>query len=335
MSNFYDVVIVGAGCVGASVARELSSNSDLRILVIDEGDIAARATGKSGGMVRVYHQSDDLTDLARESIKSFWGPEFQTTGSFYLVPEGQLEVAREKVRKLKETGYPVDLLTPSEAKKYFPQFDFSFSYVVYEPKAGFASPVSLTRTWIQESMDRGVGVLLRTRLIRIHRRTDSLELDTSAGKLLARTVVLATGAGTVSVLQKHQIRLPMKVKEIRVKASSVDGFLPRQPFYFDYTDLSFAGVRKTAQGQELLSSHAGVPLRLPALGNLSVRLDYHELDSYTEDREGILRFIPAYPGLLVCSGWGGTAFKLSPAIGSRARDLVTAFLHQEVSHVTA
>lgn len=334
MSNHYDVVVVGAGCIGASTALELSKKSQLKVLVIDEAEVATRATGKSGGMVRVYHQSRELMELARLSISSFGKEDFQKTGSFYFVPEAQLEEVKNNVQELKALGYAIELLNSTEAQELFPQYDCSYSYVVYEPLAGFVDPVASTKKWIAQALGLGVKLQLQTKLLGVNYENDHLNLSTSKGSIKAKVVVLATGAGTLKLLKKHQIDLPLRVRELTVQSSKIlTGQVP-MPFYFDYTDLSFAGMRTTSDGIELLSSHAGVPVRFTHLKSITSNRAYSELDAYAPDRQGHLTFVSSLPGLLVCTGWGGTAFKLSPAIGSRASEMIQNYLNQRMNHVS-
>jgi len=333
MYNHYDVVVVGAGCIGAATALELSKCSQLKVLVIDEAEVATKATGKSGGMVRVYHQSPELMELARLSISSFWKEEFQETGSFYFVPEAQLEEARKNVQELKTLGYAIELLNPTEAQELFPQYDFSFSYIVYEPRAGFVDPQSCAKKWIDQALRLGVKLQLQTKLIGVNYENDLLNLSTSKGSIKTKVVSLATGAGTLELLEKHQIDLPLKVKELTVQASKISAGQVPMPFYFDYSDLSFAGMRNTTDGIELLSSHAGVPARLTHLKDMTAKSAYSEFDAYAPGRQGHLTFVSSLPGLFVSTGWGGTAFKLSPAIGKHACEMIKNYFGQRMNHV--
>src|SRR2546427_11433477 len=80
-----DVVVVGAGCIGASVAFHLAGRG-LGVVLVEKGHIASGATGHSGALVRQHYEARIGIRLARESLGFFQ-------------------------RFEKETGYPCDFRT--------------------------------------------------------------------------------------------------------------------------------------------------------------------------------------------------------------------------------
>src|SRR3989442_5581972 len=70
-----DVVVVGAGVNGLSSAFHLASAVCMRVVVVEQRDVGAGATGKSGALVRTHYTNEPETRLAFESMKYFqnWG----------------------------------------------------------------------------------------------------------------------------------------------------------------------------------------------------------------------------------------------------------------------
>lgn len=66
-SATYDVVVIGAGVVGISVAFQLSKLGAERVLVLDRGTIGAGTTSQSSGILRTYYSVKENVELARKS----------------------------------------------------------------------------------------------------------------------------------------------------------------------------------------------------------------------------------------------------------------------------
>lgn len=66
-----DVVVIGAGANGASTAFHLAKLGAGRVVVVEQGHLAAGASGKSGALVRTSYANEPETRLVVESIKYF------------------------------------------------------------------------------------------------------------------------------------------------------------------------------------------------------------------------------------------------------------------------
>ena len=84
----YDVIVVGAGIIGASTAHFLKKKGVDRVLLIDRGDPASGGTGKSAAIVRSYYSIPVMARLAKEAVKLFHN--LENIGEFIADPMGQL-----------------------------------------------------------------------------------------------------------------------------------------------------------------------------------------------------------------------------------------------------
>src|SRR5438105_4637688 len=82
-----EVVVVGGGCMGASIAFHLARR-ELEVVLLEKGHVAGGATGHSGALVRQHYEARIGIRLARESLAFFrrfeketgFSCDFQTTG---------------------------------------------------------------------------------------------------------------------------------------------------------------------------------------------------------------------------------------------------------------
>src|SRR5271163_3797476 len=65
-----DVIVVGAGVVGASIGFHLA-RAGAQVTVIDQGDVCAGMTARSGALVRMHYTFPPEADLAWKSLKYF------------------------------------------------------------------------------------------------------------------------------------------------------------------------------------------------------------------------------------------------------------------------
>ena len=70
MSNTADVIIIGAGVHGASLAFHLAQRG-AQVIVLEKRFVAAGATGRSSGLVRMHYDTEVDSRLAWESFKYF------------------------------------------------------------------------------------------------------------------------------------------------------------------------------------------------------------------------------------------------------------------------
>ena len=69
--NTYDVVVIGAGVIGSSVAFQLAKLGAKNVLVLDRGTIGAGTTSQSSGILRTHYSVKENVELARKSWAVF------------------------------------------------------------------------------------------------------------------------------------------------------------------------------------------------------------------------------------------------------------------------
>src|SRR5689334_8895052 len=128
MTESFDVIVVGAGVQGASVAFHLARRR-ARVLVLERASVAAGATGRSSGFVRMHYDLESDARLAWESFPYFrnWQDRvgagdcgFVRTGFLQVMPESLADQVRANVRMQQSIGISTRIVEPSEIGAILP-----------------------------------------------------------------------------------------------------------------------------------------------------------------------------------------------------------------------
>ena len=148
-----DVVVVGGGVNGASIAMHLARMGAGRILLLEKGHLAAGASGRSGAMVRQHYLHPVLVRMAVEASAVFHNfadavggdPRFQQTGRLLLFSEHDAAAARANVAMNVAEGANIRLVSLEEAAGLAPELNLDgVAVAAYEPEAGHADPIAST-----------------------------------------------------------------------------------------------------------------------------------------------------------------------------------------------
>ncbi|KWA74717.1 amino acid dehydrogenase [Burkholderia ubonensis] len=169
--NSYDVVVIGAGVIGSSVAFHLSKLGAKNVLVLDRGTIGAGTTSQSSGILRTHYSVKENVELARKSwhvfnnFADYLGDDEASCGLVkcgYMIvaSEGdKLEPLRASLNQQKEQGIPLELLSQQQAAELLPIAGFDDAALIgYEPEAGFADAYLVATSFARVARRAGVTV---------------------------------------------------------------------------------------------------------------------------------------------------------------------------------
>ncbi|MBT2406355.1 MULTISPECIES: FAD-dependent oxidoreductase [unclassified Streptomyces] len=203
----YDVLVIGAGVVGAATADVLARQG-LRVGMTAPSAADPAATTHSGGLVRAFDADPVLRGLALRSHDLSWGltdggpiPNgHRRTGSLVLLGDADLPEAEKGIAELTGEGVEAVLLTPGELRTRFPGMaSHDVAGAVWEPAGGYAEPATAARGYRDRACAHG-AVVLPGRVRRIEREgTDLVRIVLEQGEITARAVVLAAGPGTPGI----------------------------------------------------------------------------------------------------------------------------------------
>jgi glycine/D-amino acid oxidase-like deaminating enzyme len=345
--NTADVIVVGAGVVGASVAFHLAERG-VDTLVLDRQGPAAGSTARSGALIRSHYPTALEADLTWESLTAYfepWGERvgggcgFTRTGFAYLVAEANVEALQHNVALQRGIGVETELVSPGDLQEIDPALNTDGVVLsAYEPRGGYADPAATAIGFLRAAQELGTRFERRRVTALLEHGGKVRGVLTSAGQLEAQAVVLASGAWSVSLAEGVGLDLPLRPARVYVALFERPYELPTHVTLIDTTEGFYA--RPAAERATLVGSRDSLEWlqspdeptpepdgafveqasrvlgrRLPALANAPYRSGRSGILDMTPDGRPVLG--PAGPeGLFLAVGWSGTGFKKAPAVGA-------------------
>jgi len=351
----YDVIVIGAGVIGSSVAYHLAELGAGRVLVLDRTRVGGGTTSQSSGILRTHYSVVENVELALASWRAFadfagyLGDDEASAGLVrcgYLIasPEGtRLEPLRSALAAQQARGIEVRLLDAGQAAALLPIARFDDAALIgYEPQAGFADAYLVTTGFARAARRRGVrimeGVEVHRLLLQGGRVTG---VETSQGGFAAGTVVSAQNIWATDIERWTGIATPVVPERHRVLAlEGPAAYTFAMPVYKDLGSEGMLYCRSYGGRQMLVSEGiAGETLpapdneqgdigmdyvvevgtqvagRFPGFETAGVASSWTGVYDVTPDWNPVLGRLPDVPGLVVGYGFSGHGFKLSPAVG--------------------
>lgn len=351
----HDVIVIGAGVIGTSVAWHLAEFGAGRVLVLDRTQIGSGTTAQSSGILRTHYSVVENVELARRSWQIFdrfaeyLGDAEASAGLVkcgYLIaaPHGpRLEPLRASLQAQQALAIDVQMLGPDEASARLPICRFDDAALIgFEPEAGFADAYLVATSFARAARRRGVRIIEGVEVTQLLRAGGKVVgVDTSQGRFDAPLVISAQNIWATDIERWTGISTPVKPERHTVLA--LEG-----PQAYGYTmpvykDLGSAGMLycRSYGGRQMLVSEGTVGQTLPAPDNEQgevsmdcvVEVGLQVADRFpsfetaglaaswtgvydvTPDWNPVLGQLPDVPGLIVAYGFSGHGFKLSPMVG--------------------
>ena len=355
MVNTADVVVVGGGVHGASIAYALAARG-VRATLLEKGALASGASGRSSALIRMHYTNEWDARLAFASFPAFrdWSevmggpPVFTHTGFVNVVGPAYAGNLRKNVEMLNGIGVNTVTLTPAELRDLQPFANVEdLGAAAWEPESGYASPAETVEGFRRRAQELGATIRQWTAVTRIVRDGDRVVgVETSAGRIEAGAVVVAAGAWSMGLCRQIGLELPARAKGIDtvmvkrppeltdphvVFIDNVQGsyFRPESGIYtlvgvpcqeWDIDpDTLGTGVPPQAvpEGAQILSH------RIPAMERATLARSYRAFDCYSRDRHAILGGVDGLDGLYLATAFSGSGFKIAPAVGACMAELIT------------
>lgn len=201
----YDIVIIGAGVVGTSIARELSKYH-LKILLLEKEDDVAMGTSKANsGIIHAGYNAGIITLKGQLNVKS--NPLFDDLSRKLKFPFkriGSLVVGFDQedlkiLQKEKENGLKMGIqglrIIPKETLLAIePNINPEAKYALYAPTAGIISPYEYTIALADNAVINGVEILLETEVTDIITINNKVQrVLTTRGEIETKIIINAAG----------------------------------------------------------------------------------------------------------------------------------------------
>ena len=370
MAETADIIIIGGGVMGASIAYHLAKQHDGRVVLLERHALCNGTSGRSGAIVRQHYSNDFTIRMAKTSLEVFQhfhdlvGGDcgFLTTGLLVMVDEQGADALRANVAMQQEQGIETKLISPAEIAAVAPGYaGEGAALACYEAATGVADPMATTYCFATRARDYGASIregVAVTRILTSDGRVTGVQ--TSQGDLHAPVVVIAANAWSVALAQATGIALPiMATRHPMVVLRRPHDFGGRQGLHAVGLDLArhiylrpdLGGITLVgatdnvltpsdpdhyAQGlseEEIAHFSAMAGGSIPALARAVPRGNWAGIYDDTPDYHPILDRLAAYDGLYCAAGFSGHGFKLSPIVGQwMAQFILTGEKPEDMQH---
>ena len=164
-----DIVIIGGGIVGTSVAYHLARRGVTDVVLLERRQLTCGTTWHAAGLVGQLRATLNLTRLAKYTTELYRGLEAETGQATGFRQTGSLAVAATAARfeelkrgasMARSFGLEVDIVTPGAARELWPLLETrDLVGAVYLPKDGRTNPIDTTQALARGAKSRGVRII--------------------------------------------------------------------------------------------------------------------------------------------------------------------------------
>jgi sarcosine oxidase subunit beta len=351
MEKTADIVIIGGGVIGVSIAYHLALKKAGKILLLEKGQLGEGSTSRCVGGIRSQFSTEINILFSLESIKAFErfeeelgiDPEFKRIGYLFLATtESEQRVFEQNVKLQRRYGIPVELLTSEEIKARWPYLRVNdILGGAFCPSDGYAGPNEVLSGFVRGAKKAGVRIYEGAEVLGISLNNGKVSgLKTKGGEISTPIVVNAAGPFASSVGEMAGLRIPVKPlrRQIFITAPfhltdqsvpltidfhrgwyfrrEVDGFLLSGPLDSEPSfnlNIDYEAMAETSEN---------AIYRVPALEKARIATGWAGLYEISPDNHAILGKIPEVEGIILANGFSGHGFQHSPAVGKVIAELI-------------
>ena len=233
-----DVIIIGGGIVGCSIAYHLAKIGITNVVVLERKQLTSGTTWHAAGLVGQLRASRNLTELAKYTADLFEGLEketgqatgFKQNGSISLaLNDGRLEELLRGASMAKSFGLDVQVISPAEIGERIPHYNLDcVKGGVFLPKDGQVNPIDVTQALAAGARSRGVKIFENVKVSRILAQSGkAIGVETTDGTIMADKVVMATGMWSRELGRSIGVNIPLHACEHFYIVSEPIAELPR------------------------------------------------------------------------------------------------------------
>jgi sarcosine oxidase subunit beta len=351
MQKTADIVIIGGGIIGVSIAYYLGKMGAKNVVLFEKDLIGMGSTGLCAGGIRRQWSTEVNMHFALKAFEVFQNfeeefgasPEFHQIGYLFLArDEEELGTFKKNIELQNRFGVPSKLLTREEVKK-------AWSFLNVEDVVGgafcdtdgYAGPSEVTNAIAKGARRHGAKILEKMEVTSIEVAKDRIvSVTTKEGSVETHTVVDAAGPYAANVGKLAGVEIP--VNPIRRQLFVTDPFdkiPPSVPLTIDYNQnfyfrregecVLLSGPQDDKPSFNLTTDFDAMVVtaeksmhRVPVFEKANIARGWAGLYEISPDNHAILGKIPEVEGLILAVGFSGHGFQHGPTAGMAIAELI-------------
>ena len=348
-----NIVIIGAGISGVSIAYNLAKKGVKDIVVFDDNYLSGGATGRCGAGIRqqwgtknnciLAKKSVEFFEIAQEELQYPRDIEFKQEGYLVVATNEEEDIQFEKNVKLQNSlGIPAVKLTPKEAQKIVPHLNLDIvTSATFCPTDGHLNPFTVTDAYYLAAKRLGVKFFYQEKVLDIIVKDNKIEkVITENMEVITSKVVNAAGGYAKEIgdmvgidipvySENHEILVTEPIEKIQgpmVISFSLNIYcqqVPHGSFIMGRSDPNMPeGYNVDASWQFLDEMAKTVVNILPPIGDLRVIRQWGGLYNLSPDRQPIISDVKELPGFYLACGFSGHGFMFAPMTGLLLSEII-------------
>jgi len=351
MEKAADVVIIGGGIVGLSIAYYLGQKKAGRILLFEKGQLGEGSTSRCVGGIRTQFSTEINIRFSLESLKTFEqfkeefgvNPEFKRVGYLFLATtDREMKIFKENVRVQKKFNIPVERLGPDEIRTRWPYLKIDDilggTFCSWD---GYAGPNEVLSGFASGAKRAGVKIYEGTEVLGISLANGKIRsVKTKGEEIFTPMVVNAGGPYAASIGEMVGVKIPIKAlrRQIFITAPFhlTDNPIPltidfQRGWYFrqEGDGLLLSGPLDLESGFNLNIDYKAMAeasenaiYRVPVLEKARIARGWAGLYEISPDHHAILGEVREVKGFILANGFSGHGFQHCPAVGKVISELI-------------
>jgi len=358
MAQTADVVIIGAGVTGASIAFNLARRGVTNVRVLEKNAVASGATGKSSACIRQHYSTEVTARMVLRSIEVFknfadvvgGSASFVKTGYLMGVGERDHAALKKVVAMQRKIGIKTSLLSSKEIAEIEPRARVDDLVAgAWEPDSGYADPSDTTNSFMTRAREMGVKLHQGVQVTGLKTEGGTIkEVVTDREVFAAPIVINAAGVWSDRVAAMVGVDVPITVCRHQIRfVKRPQSAIASHPLFYDFVnqfysrpegkDLTLIGTLDPAEIHDEVNPDnysngldfdettqvvSALCARFPSFEAGSFHSGYCGPFDVTPDWHPILDEAPGVRGFYLALGFSGHGFKLAPAVGEMVAELV-------------
>ncbi|MCA0453076.1 MAG: N-methyl-L-tryptophan oxidase [Chloroflexi bacterium] len=359
MANNYDAIVLGAGAMGSAAAYYLAKAGQ-KVLLLEQFEFNHQK-GSSYGLSRIIRYAYDYpqyVELAKVVYPMWTAIEQESSEKLYTRTGGidfgtsAQASLNNVIATLQQTGIPHEILTPTEARRRYPQFRFEDDMIIlYQADTGILSASKSVLAHLRLAEQHGAELKPNTPILSVTPHPNTVEVKTADGTYTAAKLIVTAGSWAKSFLATLGLNLPLTpsaCQEMYFETANAanyevgvfPAFIDHKPFEggpmaYGMASHQGSGLKVAWHGGKLYDHPTQIDYT-PSQSDIDKALRFNKqylpdvtglrsarvcLYTMTPDEHWVLDKHPEYQHIVFAGGCSGHAFKFSTIIGKILTDL--------------